>query len=99
MRNIVAITLLTLPVAVLAQDGNRAARFEAQLEQRFASADANGDGKLTRDEARAGMPRVYQQFDAIDSGRKGYVTLDEIRAAAQSKFANRQGTAGTQAGQ
>jgi len=81
--------LLATPAAVLAQDGNRAARFEAQMEQRFAAADANSDGKLTRDEAKAGMPRVYQQFDAIDGTHKGYVTLDDIRATLQTRMAAR----------
>jgi len=81
--------LLAAPVAVFAQDGSRAARLETQMEQRFAAADANGDGKLTRDEAKAGMPRVYQQFDAIDSAHKGYVTRDDLRAALHTKMAAR----------
>lgn len=94
MKKLIAITLLALPLAAVAQESSRAARMEAQLEQRFAAADTNGDGKLTRDEAKAGMPRVFRQFDVIDAGKKGYLTLDDIRAAVQSKFAGRQGTGG-----
>ncbi|QGM48001.1 hypothetical protein H2LOC_008650 [Methylocystis heyeri] len=45
-------------------------------------ADKNGDGKLTLDEAKLGMPRVAKHFDQIDKDKKGYVTLDEVKDAA-----------------
>lgn len=50
----------------------------ATLKSRFAAADKNGDGKLTREECEAGMPRIYRGFDQIDSGKKGYITLEQI---------------------
>lgn len=50
----------------------------ATLKSRFAAADKNGDGKLTREECEAGMPRIYRGFDKIDSDKKGYITLDQI---------------------
>lgn len=50
----------------------------ATLKSRFAAADKNGDGKLTREECQAGMPRIYRGFDKIDAGNKGYITLDQI---------------------
>ncbi len=53
----------------------------ARLEQRFKEANKKGDGKLTLEEARAGMPRVAKNFAEIDKDKKGYVTLDEIKAA------------------
>ncbi|MEK4034315.1 EF-hand domain-containing protein [Methylocystis sp. IM3] len=53
----------------------------AQMESRFAAADKDGDGKLTREEAKAGMPRVYANFSKIDRDGKGYVTIDDIKAA------------------
>jgi len=52
----------------------------ATLKQRFAAADTNKDGKLTREECSAGMPRIYRGFDEIDSGKKGFITLDQIMA-------------------
>jgi Ca2+-binding EF-hand superfamily protein len=52
-----------------------------EVAKRFAAADKNGDGRLTREEATAGMPRVAKNFDTIDKDKKGYVTLDEIKAA------------------
>lgn len=50
----------------------------ATLKSRFAAADKNGDGKLTREECQAGMPRIYRGFDKIDGESKGYITLDQI---------------------
>jgi hypothetical protein len=57
------------------------AKRDAMLEERFKAADKDGDGKLTKDEAEAGMPRVAKHFDEIDKDHKGYVTLDQIKAA------------------
>jgi len=55
---------------------------DRQIDERFAAADKNKDGKLTLDEARAGMPRVADNFDRIDTQKRGYVTLDQIKAVA-----------------
>jgi Ca2+-binding EF-hand superfamily protein len=54
----------------------------AQIDARFKLADKDGDGKLTQEEAKAGMPRVAKHFDQIDKDKLGYVTLDQIKAAA-----------------
>lgn len=56
-----------------------------KIEARFKAADVNHDGKLTREEAKAGMPRVAKAFDKIDVEKKGYITLEQLQA-----FANRQ---------
>jgi hypothetical protein len=53
-----------------------------QVETRFAAADVNHDGKLSRSEAQAGMPRVATYFDAIDTGHHGYVTFEQIEQFA-----------------
>lgn len=58
------------------------AKRDEMIEQRFKAADKDGDGKLTKDEAEAGMPRVAKHFDEIDKDHKGYVTLDQVKAAA-----------------
>ena len=49
------------------------------LQQRFESANTSRDGRLTREQAQAGMPMVARNFDAIDRDHKGYVTLPEVR--------------------
>ncbi|MEM5427986.1 EF-hand domain-containing protein [Cupriavidus oxalaticus] len=56
------------------------AQAKAMITERFKAADANHDGKLTRDEAQAGMPQVYQNFDKIDVKKQGSVTERQIGA-------------------
>lgn len=60
-----------------------------QLEARFANANTTHDGKLTREQAMAGMPLIARHFDEIDRQQAGYVTLPEIAAFAAQRFANR----------
>ena len=55
---------------------------DLEIEERFKAADKNHDGRLTLEEAKAGMPRVAKNFDRIDADKKGYVTLDQIKAMA-----------------
>lgn len=55
---------------------------DRQIDERFAAADKDHDGKLTLDEAKAGMPRVAANFDKIDTQKRGYLTVDQIKAAA-----------------
>lgn len=54
---------------------------ERRIQVRFERADVDHDGKLTREEARNGMPRVFAQFDRIDHDHKGYVTFQDILTA------------------
>ena len=56
----------------------RAERAIQQVQARFASANTTHDGKLTKEQAAAGMPRVAQHFDEIDTQKLGYVTLPQI---------------------
>ena len=84
-RWLIAVLAATLPTtAALAQaaDPGRAAQMNAELQKRFATADVNGDGQLTRDEAKGKMPMVYKRFDDIDAAHKGFVTLADIQAYA-----------------
>lgn len=53
-----------------------------EIAERFASCDKNHDGKLTKEEAKGCMPRIYQNFSLIDSDGKGYITVAQIEAAA-----------------
>ncbi len=73
--NVAALLLALGSTAVIAAD-------VADIEARFKAADKNGDGKLTLEEAKAGMPRVAKAFDKIDTDKKGYITLDQLKAKA-----------------
>jgi Ca2+-binding EF-hand superfamily protein len=50
-----------------------------RMEQKFKSADADGDGQLSSDEAK-GMSHIAQNFAAIDANGDGLVSRDELRA-------------------
>lgn len=66
-------------------DGERAQKMQAALQKRFAAADTNGDGRLTKEEASSKMPTVSRHFDEIDSARSGTVTLADIAAFARAQ--------------
>ena len=61
------------------------AQRDAMIEERFKAADKNGDGKLTLEEAKAGMPRVAANFGRIDIQKLGYITVDQIKKMAASR--------------
>jgi Ca2+-binding EF-hand superfamily protein len=72
------ISLCLYGSSVQAQESSR----DKEIDQRFALADKNKDGKLTLEEAKEGMPRIASNFSRIDVQNKGYVTLAEIKAMA-----------------
>jgi Ca2+-binding EF-hand superfamily protein len=53
-----------------------------EIQERFAQCDVNRDGKLTLNEAKGCMPRIYDHFTRIDEQNKGYVTVAQIEAMA-----------------
>lgn len=74
-----------------ATGGAGGGKMRAAFEKRFAKADANNDGKLSKDEARA-MPRISKNFDAIDANHDGFVTPEEIGAAMAARQAKKGGS-------
>lgn len=62
----------------IADDASR----NKEIQERFAKCDMNRDGKLTLDEAKGCMPRIYDHFSRIDEQNKGYVTVAEIEVMA-----------------
>lgn len=95
MKKLLAAVLLccastvTFAQAVAPQgiDQQRMERMEQQLQTRFANANVTHDGKLTRDQAAAGMPMLARHFDEIDTQKTGYVTLPQIEAFMQERAA------------
>jgi len=83
--------LAALAPSAHAQSTNaaRVQQMEAELQKRFAAADLDHDGRVTRAEAQAGMPLVFQHFDEIDSAKAGSLTLAQIAAFARAKAATR----------
>ncbi|WP_411881848.1 EF-hand domain-containing protein [Polaromonas sp. YR568] len=92
LRALALLSTVALAAAAQAQAPN-AARLEkarTELQKRFEAADTNRDGKLTREEAQAKMPRIYKSFDAIDAGHTGAISLADIETFLVSKKGSRQ---------
>ncbi|SIT45462.1 conserved exported hypothetical protein [Paraburkholderia ribeironis] len=62
-------------------------RMVQQLQMRFSNANTTRDGKLTLQQAEAGMPMVAKHFDEIDTQKAGYITLPQIEAFMQERAA------------
>ena len=67
----------------------RVERMMAQVQSRFAAANTTHDGKLTREQAQAGMPMVAQHFEEIDAQQAGFVTLAQIEDFMRARAAAR----------
>ena len=85
MRSLIAsLSLIGLASFVLAatpaiaDDASR----NKEIQERFTKCDINRDGKLTLDEAKGCMPRIYDHFSRIDEQNKGYVTVTQIEVMA-----------------
>jgi hypothetical protein len=66
-----------------AASGPMLLRYQAmqKLKKRFDAADLDGNGALSRDEARqAGLGFVEKNFDHIDTAQRGNVSFDELKA-------------------
>jgi Ca2+-binding EF-hand superfamily protein len=73
-----AIAVMAVSLPAYADEASR----NKEIAERFAKCDKNRDGKLTMDEAKGCMPRIYDHFSYIDSSNKGYVTVAQIQAMA-----------------
>ncbi len=74
-----AATLLMLPPSSFADSTSK----DQEIAERFAKCDTNKDGKLTPEEAKGCMPRIYDHFSYIDSDKKGYLTVAQIQQVAR----------------
>jgi Ca2+-binding EF-hand superfamily protein len=81
MKTIAILTALGLAsaalVAVAAPDGNGRG-------EKLKAADTNGDGMISREEAKA-LPRLAKHFDAIDANKDGKLSADELSASREKR--------------
>jgi hypothetical protein len=50
------------------------------LRKLFARADKNGDGKVTKEEAKGHLTITYLSFEEIDTDKRGWITFDQFMA-------------------
>jgi Ca2+-binding EF-hand superfamily protein len=60
------------------------ARDRGATGDRFAAADADGNGVLSREEMQRSSPRLAADFDRVDRNRDGSVSRDELAAFLQA---------------
>lgn len=70
---------LVLPLAVLTMMGTAYAGLDSEdsTSPSFEDMDQNGDGGITREEARA-TPGLESNFDRLDANADGVLTREEI---------------------
>jgi len=62
-----------------------------KMQERLKAADKNGDGKISREEAAASLPRLAKHFDEIDTNKDGFITKEEMKAFHDKKQAEKAG--------
>ena len=62
---------------------------KAERERRFAEADKDRDGAISRAEAEASMPGLAKRFDALDANKDGRLSREELVAARQRQGGGR----------
>ncbi len=88
----------SLPLALLAAvalsgaNATKAASPRVNQFEAWRKADANGDGGLSREEARR-LPRLARQFDVIDRDSDGIISGAEVRAWRGAARGEKQATA------
>jgi hypothetical protein len=82
-KNIRILATCALSVFTMSTSADNASK-NREIAERFVKCDINHDGKLTREEAKGCMPRIYSHFGYIDSSNKGYLTVAEIQAVADN---------------
>jgi hypothetical protein len=50
------------------------------LRKLFTRADKDGDGKVTKDEAKGPLPITYASFEQIDTDKRGWISFDQFMA-------------------
>ena len=58
-----------------------------KMHERLKAADKNGDGKISREEANASLPKLARHFDEIDTNKDGQITREEMRAFREKRHA------------
>lgn len=78
--------ILLLPAFAFAQtpSGSQPQGPKQNMTERFRQADKDGNGMLSREEAKA-FPNLEKHFDEIDTNKDGQISREEMRAFKKSR--------------
>jgi Ca2+-binding EF-hand superfamily protein len=79
MKRPINVVIASLAASLLAGVALNASAGEGK-GGKLKAADTNGDGVISREEAKA-LPRLAQHFDQIDADKNGSISMDELKAA------------------
>ncbi len=79
VAGLLAVSAATAFAQTQAPTADAGARERLALEAAFNRADANGDGKLSRDEA-GHLPAIALKFDDLDTNKDGFLSMEEFNA-------------------
>lgn len=72
-------------VFVKARRSEQREKAKARIQQRWADADSNGDGMISRAEAEQGLPMIAKRFDTMDSDQDGKISQQELFRLSQRR--------------
>jgi hypothetical protein len=87
LRSSLIAALATVAFAASAADAAPAAdsaKDRTTAESAFTKADANKDGRLSKEES-AMYPAVASKFDDLDKDKKGYISLEQFSSAMSAE--------------
>ena len=82
---------MSLTVPAFAQSEPPADFDEAAWQAEWDGADTDGDGRISREEARANPNMTDEVFDQIDTDGDGFISPEEDKAALFSALRPREG--------
>lgn len=82
MKKALATLLVILATSCISAHAQEKANFdETAWKVEFSAADKDGDGKLSRDEAKAANSNITDEvFDKIDTNGDGFISPEEDKA-------------------
>ncbi len=75
--------MIALSSPAMAEEGSKGDRAQ-KMQHRLKAADKDNDGKISKAEADASLPRLAKHFGEIDTNQDGFLTKEEMRAWHQA---------------
>ncbi len=90
ISSLAAVLLLGIACNACAQQQAQTDNPQQQaMRERLQAADTDHDGRISKAEAEAKLPRIAKRFDQLDGNHDGYLDADELKAMASQLRARR----------